>query len=797
MADLVPLTIPDPVMPDPEEVARILELARTGGIQILTVEEETVLRSAMRSGRGLGDPGDHDANLADHLDDETQARLAQQVIEWVQYDEESRRDWQEREAKGIRMMGLSEETEGGAKFPGASKAVHPLLVEACVQFQARAISELWPASGPVNTTIAGIRSPEREAQAERVHQYMNYQYVHDMPGAFDEEDRLLFRLPMSGSCFVKVCLDATTGKVVRRFVPPEDFVVPYRATDLESAPRYTHIIREPVSDIRRKQHLGIYRQIGLGPANEERGDSLGEVKDEIDATEGREDVGNTNDDRHTNYEMHVYLDLTGFEDKDESGEETGIALPYIVTVNRDQQKVLAVRRNWAQEDPLKKKLMYFVHRKFMPGLGFYGYGFLHLIGGLSRAATGALRALLDTALFANVQGGWRAKGVNIPDGDALIRPGEWPEVEATFEELKKAFFTPDFKEPSVALFNLFSSLGEIGQRLATIPDSVVGDAPTNSPVGTTLALIEQAAKVFSAVHKRQHEGYKREFAIVARLNAMYGPDVYEYEVDGEAMQTKRADFDSRIDVLPVSDPNIVTSTQRIAQAQSVLELSGTAPDLYDRRAVHQRMLEAMRVPNIKDLLLDQSEVPRQGPVEENMALTQTMPVRAYIEQDHQAHLIVHQGWFMGLPAEQQEIVQAAYQAHVAEHMAMAYRLQIEQMMGGQMPQIPPGQEIPPEIENEIARQVALRVQAAISSQPAVDPEAEALARENEAAQAEQGRKDAIAAHEQGRKDAVAAAEIARKMAVTEAELQMKGMKAGADMARAMASGGGNRDGSRG
>lgn len=769
-----------------QEVDRLLQMVEEFGPEILTPEEEALLIEAQTQQMAQSAAGGegHWENLAERLDEDTLRRLGQQIIEWVDADEAGRSDWKEREARGIRMMGVSENVEGGAKFPGASKAVHPLMIEACIQFQARAIAELWPASGPVNVTVAGDMTPEKAEQAERVHQYMSYQYLHDMPGAFDEEDQLLMRLPFSGSAFVKVFYDAELGKVVRRFVPPEDFLVPYNATSLETAPRYTHIIRETPAAVRRKMKAGIYRQIDIGqPNDDDQHDD--HVQDEIDSVEGRTNASSSEgDEEYTEYETHVGLDLPGFEDPQ------GRTLPYIVVVNKESQKVLSIRRNWMPEDQLCRKRMHFVHRKFLPGLGFYGFGFIHIIGGLQTAATGALRAMLDSAMMATIQGGFRSKSINVSNGRLELVPGEWVEVNASAEELAKAFYTPSFKEPPIALFNLFKALTEMGQRLGTIPDALVGDSPTNAPVGTTLALIEQATKVFSAIHARQHEAYKREFAIVSELNYLYGPEEYVYELaNGEARMAFKQDFDSRIDIIPVSDPNIVTSTQRVMGAQALLDLSERAPDLYDRRAVHRRMLEAIRTPNIDEVLPPPQETPRRGPVEENMAMVQQQPVMALIDQDHQAHLIVHQHWFMTLPPEQQQIAQAAYMAHVAEHLAHAYRLQIEQMMGG-APVVPPPEmegQVPPEVENEVARRVALAVQSAMAGMqqaqpPAVDPIAEEQRRKDEAAAREQDRKDAIAAREQARKDAIAQADLERKAKQTEADLELMGVKAGADVA---------------
>lgn len=759
------------------EIDRLMEIFQGGGedFDVLTPAEEHLLRQHLNqiAGEKAGSMADFGANLAEFLDEQTLTQLATQVIDWVDTDDRSRGDWKNREAVAIRMLGFSDKTEGGADFEGASRVVYPLLGEAIIQFQARAIAELWPAQGPVDTHIVGKKDPERNAQADRVRTYMNYQYTHDMPGAFDEEDKLLFRLPLSGSCFIKPYFDPMFGKIVRRFVDANEFVVPYRATDLHSAPRYTHVMLESVNEVRRKMVMGLYRDIPLGEGSEIKLEAGQEVKDEIDHVEGREDPGNQYDERYTDYEMHVYLILPGDEHRDRWGLKTGLARPYIVTVNKDHHEVLSIYRNWKAEDPTEKKLMHFVHRKFFPGLGFYGFGYLHILGGLQRAATGASRALLDAAQFANMPSGLRAKtGAKIPDGTFPIAPGEWPEVEATYDDLKKAFFNIPHKDISEGLVKMLQILVEAGQRFASISDAVVGDTPTNAPVGTTLAVIEQAVKLFSGIHKRQHEGLKEEFQIVARLNADHLGDEYAYEVEDQEHFIAREDFDERIDILPVSDPNIVTSTQRIATAQVEMDLSERAPDLYDRREVHRRFLEAIRVQNIDAILLDPDKIPRKGVVEENMAMSQNQPVRAFIEQDHAAHVMGHQLWFQTIPPGMQAQYEPAYMAHLAEHVALAYQVQVLAALGGQYPEIEEGEELPIEVENMIAQQVAQITQ--LTALPLEQPDPTA---------AEQARKDAIAAADVARKDALAKADIDRKNALAKSTIDRQSVETAAGLAR--------------
>ncbi len=771
MLEAAVLSFPQGQEIDPDELARIQNMAEQGGEDILTEDEAAVLYAAQDQ---KGDPSEHGANLAEFLDEGTLGVIAQDVIQWYDWDEQSRADWKEREAKGIKKLGVSENTEGGASFAGAAKTVHPLLAEACVQFQARAIAELWPAGGPVKTVVLGESTPERDEQAARVQGYMNYQYTKLMPGAFTEEDLLLFRLPFSGSVFVKPHYDPLLEKVVRRFIDPNYFVVPYTATDLPTAPRYTHVILESTNTAKKKMAAGYYRQVDLLQPYEDTDDSgsTQAVRDEIDAAEGRERVSMSNDQRHTMLEMHVDYDIPGLEDVDENGEPTGIALPYIITVEKDQWRVLSIRRNWREGDRKKQKRVYFTHRRFLPGLGFYGYGFIHIIGGLGDAATGALRALLDSAHFNNLPGGFRSKDAKLPNGDVTIGPGEWVEVECTAEDLNKTFFKIPYGSPSEALFKLLGLLTEFGQRFASTTEAMVGEAANTGPVGTTLALIEQGMKLFSAIHKRQHEALGEEFAIVAELNAEYLPaEGYPYDVPGESREIFAADFDDRIDVEPVSDPNIVTSTQRIAQAQAEIQLANENPDLYDRRAVHKRFLEALRVPNIDEIMPDRTQVPHMGPVEENVHMLSSQPVKAYPDQDHQAHMIVHQGWFAGLDPETQKRMAPMFYAHQAEHMATMYLLQMQQAVGQQIPMTAgedgQAQPLPPQIENQFAMMAAQAVQLMAQQPQAPDPQVEAMAadqaREDAIAQADIDRKDAIAAADIHRKDITAMSDIARQV----------------------------------
>lgn len=752
-----------------EEMLSLMALAEEGGRDLLTDEEAAMLGEV----EPQQEPDSHDSNLAEYLDDSQLGAIAQKIVQWVEWDDKSRDDWKKREARGIKLLGVSDSLNEGASFKGASRVVHPILMEACIQYQARAISELWPQAGPAKVEILGTPTPESIEQSRRVEQFINYQYLRDMPGAFTEEDKLLFRQPLSGSCFIKIYVDALTGKPTRRFVDPNDFIVPYRATDLASAPRYTHVIYESHNDVLKKMESGHYKKTDLLRPYAFQGDqgATQDVRDEIDKAEGRSNDTPNDETQHCFYEMHVEYDLPGFAHVGRDGKDSGIGLPYVITVERDSQKVVSIYRNWEEQDEQQKKLLWFVHRPFLQGLGFYGYGYLHAIGSLADAATGALRAVLDSAAFSNMQGGFRSRDAKLPAGDVEIGPGEWLEVESTVEDLKKAFFAIPYKEPSNTLVMLLGKLDDLGRRFAFTADATVGEGSNTGPVGTTVALIEQGLKVYSSIHKRQFDGWNDELKIVARLNRDVLPAEYPYNVSGQDATIYKADFDDRVDVLPVSNPSASSTMQRVATAQTVMDLAERAPQLYDQRAVHKRMLDALRVENTDELMPDQNQPPaHQDPVTENAALLTGGRVKSYPDQDHQAHMIVHQSWFEMLDPETQKAMQGPHSAHMGEHRAMDYVLLMQQQMGMQqhpaMQQLAGGepQQIPPEIENRLAVMAAqsaqfMRQQQELAQQAAQQQE---QAANDKQIQADIARKDAIARSDINRKDAVAMADVHRK-----------------------------------
>lgn len=720
----------------------------------------------------------HNANLAEYLSPTELAGIGSTILELVDDDLESRSDWVAKMEGGLSKLGVIEDPKTNEPFEGASRVRHPLLAEACVQFQARAIKELFPPKGPVKARVLGEANEEAEERRERVEGYMNYQYTTEMPEAFDAMDQMLMYLPLSGSAFKKAYPDPRLGRLAVPFVRAEDLIVPYSAVDLESAPRHTHRIRRYRNDMLKLMRSGFYRQVDLpmgGRAPE--ADPLREV---IAKAEGRDDVLNTRDDEYEILECNIEYDLPGFEDADERGEPTGIALPYIITVERETRQVLSVYRNWKADDPGKRKRVWFTHYKYLPGFGFYGYGLLHMIGGLADAATGALRALMDSAAFANMQGGFRRKTKGSKAGTTAIAPGQWEDVEVAGENIRDMFMPLPYKEPSSVLFNLLGFLVEASQRFSSTTESMVGDANNTGPVGTTLALIEQGSKVFSSIHKRLHRAQNNEFKLVKELNAETLEGPYPYQVEGEDRVIMPEDF-AQIDVEPVSDPNIYSNTQRIAQAQAGLQLAESAPDLHDRHEAYRRMYQAMEI-DPDGLLVDPNDIPRMDPLTENMALMHSKAIKVYNDQAHEAHMAVHQSWFTSLPPEGQKMLQGAFMAHMGEHMAYAYRARILAGMGGANLPLPDlrgtgpitydeGQELPPQMENQIATAIAMALQQNPMLNPPAPPQEGEQAPEDMKAMADIKRRDQAHIADQKRKDQAAVADIKRKDIKASADLE--------------------------
>lgn len=766
----MPLDLPYSTAPD---LAGVLALLDQDGADLLTDEENDLVKEDQSKRGGWTE------NLAEKLDDNELARIATLVTDGYEADEESRADWREREKLGIRLLGISENADGEPAFDGASRAVHPGLIEAVVQFQARAIAELWQPEGPCKTLVEGQATSEKDQQAKRVMDYLNWLYTTRMPGAYQQHDRLLFRLPLSGSGFKKIYHDELVGCVVARYVPAEDLIVPYGATDLLTTPRITQLLKLTGYDIQRLMEAGVYRQTELlDPVDDlatNLDDALQEELDAVTSTKSSPTQDNRQSDRYVFLEQSVILDIDG-EPK---------ASPFLVTMDRESEEILAIYRDWREDDPRRQRIERFVHYPFLPGLdGFYCLGLLHVVGRLAEALSGNLRALLDSATLANLRGGFRSADVRLPGAksstDGLtITPGEWLPVDATAEELQKLFVQIPYGEPSQTLFNLLQYLDQLIRRVSGTTEDLVGDNTKSVPVGTTLARIEQGLKVQTAIQMRLHRAQQKELQLVVERIAEHGPDpAYCRDVLGMTPEQFAADFDSRVDVRPVSDPNAVTATQRMVIAQALVDMASQNPDLFDRREVYRRLLETMRVAEIDTLMPAKGEAPHMGPVEENMALVTMQPVRAYPDQDHTAHGIVHQTWLAGLDPETLKRVQATAVAHIAEHQAWAYYLQMQQAMGMQLPAAPMGQpvQLTPEQENMLAMMAAQAAQLMAQQQPPppVDPAAAQAAAKAESEQAKVAadirRQDALAAATVARDDAQAIAKMQRGAAEQEAKL---------------------------
>jgi len=652
-------------------------------------------------------PEDINKNLAEIISEDDLTALASDLCSDFDEDEESRREWLETFTKGLDLLGIKAE-DRSEPFPGASGVHHPLLSESVAQFQAQAYKELLPADGPVQTQILGVADTLREQQAQRVKEFMNYQITYNMEEYDPELDQLLFYLPLSGSAFKKVYYDPAKARAVSSFVMAEDFIVSYSTNDLTECSRATHVIEMSGNHIRKMQMAGLYRDLEIGaPANDYEGDIAG-VKEKIDDITGVSRP--TDSETYTVLEMHVELDLEGFEDTVD-GEPTGIALPYIVTIIKESMQILSIRKNFDPNDPLKKKIEYFVHYKFLPGLGFYGFGLIHMIGGLSKSATSLLRQLIDAGTLSNLPAGFKARGMRIRDDDTPIEPGEWRDVDVPGGTIRDALMPLPYKEPSGVLAQLLGVLVDSGQRFANIADMKMGDMGQEAPVGTTIAMMERGSKIMSAIHKRLHYAQKMEFKLLARVFSESLPPEYPYDVVGGSRTVYAKDFDGQVDVLPVSDPNIFSMSQRVVLAQTQLQLAQSAPQLHDLHQAYYKMYSALGVQNIDEILIPEDEAMPKDPVQENQDALMGMPLKAFLEQNHDAHIQAHMAFMQNPMVQQNPAALSALQAHIQEHQALKYRLQVQQIMAEQGMQLPePGQPVPMEVENQIAMMAAQATQ---------------------------------------------------------------------------------------
>tara|TARA_R100000479_G_scaffold62180_3_gene29374 strand:+ start:735 stop:3104 length:2370 start_codon:yes stop_codon:yes gene_type:complete len=600
----------------------------------------------------------HDSNLALYLSDEDLDSISIELMTAIEEDKSSRQDWETQYTKGLDLLGFKYE-ERTRPFRGASAVTHPVLSEAAVQFQSQAYKELLPANGPVKTSIIGQSNEQLEEQAQRVRDYMNYQITYVMKDYETETDQMLFYLPLAGSAFRKIFYDSTEEKARSQFVPAEDLVVPYGASYLDDAERVTHIIKMNEIELKKKQIFGMYRDVDVRPFNEDD-----QVQDKYDQLEGVKSKGYTSD-MYTLYESHCYLDLPGYEDPD------GQKLPYIVTVDESSNKVLSIYRNYEQGDPLRKKKAYFVHYKFLPGLGFYGFGLIHMIGGLSRTATVALRQLLDAGTLSNLPAGFKARGIRIRDDDQPLQPGEFRDVDAPSGTIQGSLINLPYKGPDQTLFALLGFCVDAAKRFVSVADSKIGDAQVNqnAPVGTTVALMERGTMVMSSIHKRLHNSQKQEFQLLAKTFQLFLPPVYPYSVGNVNPAIKQQDFDERIDIIPVSDPSMFSMSQRIAMAQTQLQMAQSAPEIHNIREAYRRMYVALRIPNIEQILPEPQQPQPMDPGMENANSMRNLPLQVFPGQDHMAHIKAHQIYMSSNLVKNNMAVLMVLQAHIQDHIS--------------------------------------------------------------------------------------------------------------------------------
>ena len=706
-----------------------------------------------------------DENLADVISEASLQTLASELTSDFEDDVGSRKDWIQTYVDGLELLGLKIE-ERSEPWEGACGVYHPLLSEALVKFQAETMMETMPAAGPVKTQIIGKETPEKKEAAERVQNDMNYQITDVMKEYRPEHERMLWGLGLAGNAFKKVYFDPSLGRQVSMYVPAEDVVVPYGASSLEAAERVTHVMRKTENDVRRLQHDGFYRDVDLGDPVQ--------VMDEVEKKIA-EKLGfrATTDNRFKLLEMHVELDLPGFEHKDDDGEPTGIALPYVVTIEKGTNTILAIRRNWRPEDDTHQKRNHFVHYPYIPGFGFYAFGLIHLIGAFAKSGTSIIRQLVDAGTLSNLPGGFKTRGLRIKGDDTPIAPGEFRDVDVPSGTMRDNLLPLPYKEPSQVLYSLLGTIVEEGRRFAGSTELSVSDMSANAPVGTTLAILERTLKTMSAIQARIHYSMKQEFRLLKDIIRDYTPDEYGYEpVEGSRM-AKQSDYDM-VYVLPVSDPNAATMAQKVVQYQAALQLAQTAPQLYDLPLLHRQMLDVLGIKNYQKLVPMAEDMRPTDPVAENQNILKNKPVKAFIEQNHKAHIGVHMAAMqdpkiqsiLGMNPQLAQQLQAAMMAHVNEHIGFEYRLQIEQTMGMQLPPMPKDGEEPKQMSPEMADQVA-QMAAAASQQLLMQNQQEAQAQ-----QAQQQAQDPIIQMQQQELQ-IKAAEQQRKAAKDMIDAQLK------------------------
>jgi hypothetical protein len=724
---------------DPEEVK-----IRMGGIEI-EIEKEDM-------------DDEFNDNLAENLEDDILTELAGDLLGEYQSDIDSRKDWVQTYVDGLELLGLKIE-ERTEPWPGACGVYHPLLSEAIVKFQSETIMETFPAAGPVKTSILGQETPERIEAAQRVKEDMNYQLTEVMVEYRPEHERMLWGLGLSGNAFKKVYFDPNLDRQVSLFVPAEDIVVPYGASSLETSERVTHVMRKTKNELRKLQVMGFYKDVELDDPT----DTLDEIEKKIAEQMG---FKASQDDRYKLLEMHVYLDLPGYEDKDEKGKETGIALPYVVTIEKGTETVLAIRRNYHADDPNKQKRDHFVHYGYVPGFGFYCFGLIHLIGAFAKSGTSILRQLVDAGVLSNLPGGFKTKGLRVKGDDTPIAPAEFRDVDVASGTIKDNIMTLPYKEPSQVLYTLLGTIVDEGRRFASAADLKVSDMSAQSPVGTTLAILERTLKVMSAVQARVHYAMKQEFKLLKNIIRDYTPEDYEYDPVEGPPRAKRSDYDM-VEVMPVSDPNSATMSQKVVQYQAALQLAQSAPQLYDLPLLHRQMLEVLGIRNASKLVPIEDDLKPTDPVSENMDALNEKPLKAFIYQDHAAHITVHMSMLQDPVTAQilgqnpkAQSISAAFMAHIMEHFAFQYRKNIEEKLG--VPYPDPNEEMPEDMEVEISRLAAAGAQKLLQANQAM------MAQQ----QAQQAAQDPVVQMQQQELQ-IKAAEVQRKAQKDQVDAQMR------------------------
>jgi len=725
-----------------------------------------------------GEKEDFNANLVDELPGDVLETLASDLQEDITNDLSTRKDWEDTYKDGLTLLGLKYE-ERTEPWNGACGVFHPMITEAVVRFQAETITETFPASGPVRTKIIGKETTKKKEAAERVQEDMNYQLTEVMVEFRPEHERMLWSLPATGSAFKKVYYDPNIERQISLFVPAEDIILPYGTTELSSCQRITHRMRKTENEIIKLQQAGFYADVELGEPTKFKS----EIQERKDKESG---LSASYDDRFELYECHIDLDLPGFEDKDEDDKATGIALPYVVTLLRGTNEILAIRRNWKEDDPLKLKRQHFVHYQYIPGFGAYGFGLFHLIGGYARSATSLMRQLVDAGTLSNLPGGLKSRGLRIKGDDTPIAPGEWRDVDLGSGGIRDNILPLPYKEPSATLYQLLGTIVEEGRRFAATADIQVSDMSANAPVGTTLAILERTLKVMSAVQARVHYSFKQELKLLAGIIRDYTDDDYGYEpdTDSQAPRAKKSDY-SHVDIIPVSDPNAATMSQRVVQYQAALQLAQQAPQLYDQPMLHRQMLEVLGIKNAAKLVpTDDDRVP-QDPVSENMNVINLKPVKAFLYQDHEAHIRVHMA-AMQDPLIQQlagqnpqaPMIMQAMQAHIMEHIAFAYRQKIEQALGADLPK--PDEKMEPAVEVQLSRLVAQAAPMVLQQSQTQVAQQQAQAAAQQAAQDPvlqmQQQELALKKEKQDNDVAIAQAKLQLEKERLESEMLLKGLQ---------------------